>query len=165
MSFSCLGCIRGRRGNRLVYLVLWGRVKWQTKPTAVYRDINKGTTTKKKNSYRAFNNIPQRKLQANCKQNANNLQAKVAAFPFYCHKALLLDCILCPVNKPFTIVVGWMKLRPFPYMAGPFNHQGANEQWNFTGFLGLLCPLVWNIISQWTLVTGILTQFPAAPVL
>lgn len=164
MFFSCLGCIRGRRGNRLVYLVLRGRVKWQTKLTAVYRDLNKGTTTKK-----IVTGLLITHHRENCKQIASKMQTtckqKWLLFLFIVirHCSLIAYCVQWISH--LLLWLGWMKLRPFPYMAGAFNHQGANKQWNFTGFLGLQCPLVWNIISQWMLVTGILTQFPAAVIL
>lgn len=59
MSFSCLGCVGGRRGNSMYSSYVWfygGKIKWQNKPIAVCMDLNKGTTTKKKkeNSHRAF---------------------------------------------------------------------------------------------------------------
>lgn len=58
----------GRTGNRPVCLVLQGRVKWQTKVTTVYRDLNEGTKQQKKNSCRVFNNTQCRKLQTNYKE-------------------------------------------------------------------------------------------------
>lgn len=92
----------------------------------------------KKNSYRAFNNTQQRKLQTNCKQ-------KLLLFLYIVtrHCSLIAYCVQWISH--LLLWLEWMKLRPFPYMAGPFNHQGANEQWNFTGFLGLQCPLLYEI--------------------
>lgn len=79
------------------------RVKWQTKLTEVYRDLNKGT--RKKSAHRASNNTQQRKLQADYIQ-------KFLLFLFIVN--MLVDCILCPVNKPFTIVVGVNEAQTFP---------------------------------------------------
>lgn len=85
------------------------RVKWQTKLTEVYRDLKKGT--RKKTTPRAFNNTQQRKLQAHCIQ-------KLLLFLFIVN--MLLDCTLCPVNKPFTIVVGVNEAQTFPIYGRPF---------------------------------------------
>lgn len=50
----------------------------------------------------------------------NKMQAKVAAFPFYCPKPLLFACILCPVNKPFTIVAEVNEALAFPIYSKAF---------------------------------------------
>lgn len=82
------------------------RVKWQTKLTEVYRDLNKGTRKKKnKTAQRASNNTQQRKLRAGYTQ-------KSLLFLFIVN--MLLDCTVCPVNKPFTIVVGVNEAQTFP---------------------------------------------------
>lgn len=73
----------------------------------------------------------------NCKQTA---------YKSFCFSFLLSICSLIAHCVQWIshllLWLEWMKLRPFPYMAGPFNHQGARSNGIL---LGLQCPLLYEI--------------------
>lgn len=99
-------------------------------------------------------------------KTANKLQTIVAAFPFYCPRPLLLTVYCVRWIRHLLLWLQQMNVRPFPFMAGPFHHYGANKPWNSYWLTGLpASSLLWNIITQWMLLTTILTQFPAASIL